>query len=49
MKLFPEGVELAGRDALTLKFSEQLASAGMDYLRVHDVAGHTALFERLCT
>ena len=37
------------RDALTLQFSHQLADAGIDYLRVHDVVGHTKLFERLCT
>lgn len=42
-------VEMAARDAMTLEFSEQLAEVGIDYLRVHDVAAHDALFRRLCT
>ncbi len=36
------------RDALTLAFSVQLASAGADYLRVHAVREHRALLERIC-
>ncbi len=48
MKLF--GVdEAAARDDLTLAFSAQLAAAGIDYLRVHNVARHTSMFEQLCT
>ena len=39
----------AARDAMTLEFSQSLAEAGIDYLRVHDVAAHTAMFQRLCT
>lgn len=38
----------AERDPLTLAFSAQLAAAGIDYLRVHAVAEHRALFEWLC-
>lgn len=34
------------RDGLTLKFSEQLAEAGIDYLRVHDIIGHVQRFGR---
>jgi len=34
-----------GRDALTRKFSQALADVGMDYLRVHDVAGHVRMFD----
>lgn len=37
------------RDGVTLQVSEQLVRAGIDYLRVHNVAAHTALFDRLCT
>lgn len=37
------------RDDLTLAFSAQLAQAGVDFIRVHAVARHTALFEQLCT
>lgn len=37
------------RDALTRAFSAPLAAANVPYLRVHDVAGHRAMFERLCT
>ena len=37
------------RDALTLAFSAQLATAGVDALRVHAVAEHLALLERICT
>jgi dihydropteroate synthase len=47
MKLFevpPTTATLHPRDALTLQFSRALAEAGIDYLRVHDVAGHTAYF-----
>lgn len=39
----------AERDAATQNYSRQLAEAGVDYLRVHDVAGHAAMFEKLCT
>ena len=39
----------AERDSLTLAFSSQLAAAGVDCLRVHAVAQHRALLERLCT
>ena len=39
----------AERDALTLTCSALLAAAGVHYLRVHDVAGHHALFRKLCT
>ena len=41
--------EMPARDAMTLQFSAQLAEAKIDYLRVHDVLAHTAMFERLCT
>ena len=41
--------DMAARDAMTLEFSRQLAEAGIDYLRVHDVAAHHAMFQRLCT
>ena len=41
--------DMAARDAMTLKLSAQLAQAGVDYLRVHDVAAHVAMFKRLCT
>lgn len=37
------------RDGPTLEYSRQLAQAGIDYLRVHDVQGHADMFERLCT
>ena len=37
------------RDPLTQAFSVQLAMQDVPYLRVHDVAGHRALFDRLCT
>ncbi len=39
----------AERDDLTLACSSQLAASGVDYLRVHQVARHVALFEKLCT
>ncbi len=39
----------AQRDDLTLAFSAQLAAAHADYLRVHHVARHTAMFDQLCT
>lgn len=32
----------ADRDALTIAFSKKLADAGVQFLRVHDVAGHRA-------
>jgi dihydropteroate synthase len=41
--------EAARRDDLTLAFSAQLAHAGVDYLRVHDVASHRRLLDDLCT
>lgn len=44
MKLFTDA-PAEGRDALTLQFSKQLADAGIDYLRVHDVAGHGTMFD----
>lgn len=37
----------AQRDAATRAVSQQLAAAGVDYLRVHDVVGHAALFEQV--
>ena len=39
----------SARDDLTLAFSAALAKAGVDYLRVHAVARHRAMFEQLCT
>jgi dihydropteroate synthase len=39
----------AQRDDLTLAWSAQLAASGIDYVRVHEVARHTALFEKICT
>jgi dihydropteroate synthase len=42
-------VDAAARDDVTLAYSTQLAQAGVDYLRVHNVARHTTLLERLCT
>ncbi len=47
LSLFAE-VAPAERDALTRAFSAQLAAVDVPYLRVHDVAGHRAMFERLC-
>lgn len=44
MKLFTDAPP-EGRDALTREFSRKLAEAGIDYLRVHDVAGHVAMFD----
>lgn len=35
----------AGRDALTLEVSAGLLRQGVDYIRVHDVAGHAALLQ----
>ena len=35
---------MADRDAMTLGYSALLAKAGVDYVRVHDVAAHKALF-----
>lgn len=34
------------RNALTLQLSHALAEQGADYLRVHDVAAHTAMFDQ---
>lgn len=48
LKLFTNE-DAAGRDDLTLAFSVQLAHAGVDYLRVHNVARHAALLDQLCT
>lgn len=39
LKLFTDS-PAEQRDALTLKFSKQLSAAGVDYLRVHNVALH---------
>ncbi len=44
MKLMTDAPPEA-RDELTQKFSRQLAEAGVDYLRVHDVAGHVRMFD----
>ena len=41
-----ESATLAMRDEATLALSVQLAQAGVDYLRVHDVARHVAFFGR---
>lgn len=48
MALFSDA-DAHGRDDLSLAFSAQLAGAGVDYLRVHNVARHAALFGQLCT
>lgn len=42
-----DDVEPASRDGLTRMLSAQLALQEVDYLRVHDVAGHRALFNQL--
>ena len=34
-----------GRDEVTRTLSRQMAEAGIDYLRVHDVAGHVRMFD----
>lgn len=44
MKLMTD-VPAGARDELTRSFSLQLAQAGVDYLRVHDVAGHVRMFD----
>lgn len=44
MKLMSDAPAEA-RDELTRTFSAQLAEAGIDYLRVHDVAGHVRMFD----
>lgn len=44
MKLMGEG-DATTRDPLTREFSKKLADAGIDYLRVHDVAGHVNMFD----
>ena len=41
--------EPAERDSLTLTFSAQLAAARVPYLRIHNVAAHRTMFEKLCT
>ncbi|MDH4050254.1 MAG: dihydropteroate synthase [Rubrivivax sp.] len=48
LKLFTHA-DAADRDDLTLAFSAGLAHAGVGMLRVHAVAPHAALFDRLCT
>ena len=48
MKLLSDA-EAQDRDALTLAFSVKLAEAGIDFIRVHNVLAHRALFERVCT
>jgi dihydropteroate synthase len=48
IKLFTDA-PASERDALTRSFSAMLGAAGVKYLRVHDVAGHRAMLERLCT
>jgi dihydropteroate synthase len=48
LKLFTDA-EAADRDDLTLAFSSGLAHAGVGMLRVHAVAPHATLFDRLCT
>ena len=46
MKLFTSA-EAPARDDLTLAFSAQLAQAGVHCLRVHEVARHAALLDRI--
>jgi dihydropteroate synthase len=46
MKLFTSA-EAQARDDMTLAFSAQLAHAGVHWLRVHEVARHVALFDKL--
>lgn len=41
------GSKAGDRDAATLEVSRFLAISGVDYLRVHDVAGHAALLKSL--
>jgi dihydropteroate synthase len=48
LKLFTNA-DASMRDDLTLAFSAQLAQADVDFIRVHNVARHAALFEQLCT
>ena len=48
MTLFSDA-DASARDDLTLAFSAQLAAANVDYLRVHNVARHAALFKKICT
>lgn len=45
LKLFTEAAP-EGRDGLTLDFSRKLAAVGVQYLRVHDIAGHAAWLKR---
>ena len=45
LNLFSE--DALQRDALTRAISAMLAAQGVDYLRVHDVAGHRAMLEAL--
>lgn len=46
MSLFDE-VEANERDGLTRAFSSMLAYKNVNYIRVHDVAGHKILFQKL--
>ncbi len=46
LKLYSDA-PAAERDEATLVFSEALMKAGVDYLRVHNVAAHFALLQRL--
>lgn len=48
MKLFTDAPP-EGRDALTIEYSLKLADAGVDYLRVHDIAGHVKRLAIACT
>lgn len=44
MTLFDKSLEAHERDGLTRAFSAMLAYKNVDYLRVHDVAGHRGMF-----
>lgn len=46
MKLLADA-PAGSRDELTRDLSKKLAQAGIDYLRVHDVVGHAAMFDGL--
>lgn len=46
MSLFDD-VQASDRDGLTRAFSTMLAYKSVDYIRVHDVAGHKILFQKL--
>lgn len=47
MRLFDDSLKANARDGLTRAFSSQLAYKNVDYIRVHDVAGHRAMFDAL--